>query len=981
MSPDDRLQAAFTTVGPSRKSQAITLGTLGGFVSLFPSKFDGTFLGKLGGLLSVRGSRQGVRTEPSLIVDLGVGLVYAEKLHNFFNGVLEFQNKENFSAFLSTGFSFMITGGSHAEIVAAATFTTTSDGLFIDALAVANGHAPQACKLLENQFVSSEDLLSLVNRSNSEGSFQKLGLGNFLLSLMAHVATFACTDEEVSVFLKANALGCEFYIKSGFTQCLPNTRLPEKLSQLVPFEHYDTSATKTLLLSKRLRKQTVIPPTSPTIAATAGEEETTPLHRSPSTSVASPVRCPIPANDANSSHDDSDAGSSSEENGTTPAVLTTRTSPRKVGGKEELVHRKRTALDGERTDAKTKRRRVEEKRFKAMATCVIEDSDDSSCEYDYGNYATNLTLDGKWIFPIKDFWEPQSKNSKELRASPLDKIEATHHLTQAEIFAKYPSTGTALPFGRVKILSQARSYQTDTDYCRRQGLQRCNVQFRLQDYVDFACVADQNRGIAVDYTSYRRAEQLIAVRVCSYKIPRTATITLLLENQRDRNKLVPEVRTLDVDLKWLRSSCHPEITKVIDDFVLGSKVMRIRGANIGTDDACSLSFSGSEERVEGFLSLPQGHKAVIHNVEQPKATDATQPDKREIWYDLQHRVTDQMRKFQKHLHLELDLRYAPPPPEDTTQIVKLKWIPSQKRQPIDGIWHGLFAVKVGVSQSNTTLQECSLTQEWVESAFSVAFLNECRSIANSGTTRRNAKKYLYIPAGDSRNVDDDPPPNDELLAGVGVHFQQGDLDSCLRHSMASALHTMGFAEEAKALALESSISGSTVLLVERAAQCVRKLFKRSNLVLKKVFATASSVAQVAQEDSSWPMVLIIQTSDGVYGSHAITTWKGMIFDSTSPHALQWSQRSLDWCSGLGSTCIGFSKVYRLCPENFGRVLPDSTIRVGTQVQSCVGVSNALGWVRRSQIKDKKRPYVVCYVDGKRAAWSLSEVMKYTLNKG
>ncbi len=311
-----------------------------------------------------------------------------------------------------------------------------------------------------------------------------------------------------------------------------------------------------------------------------------------------------------------------------------------------------------------------------------------------------------------------------------------------------------LPLGRVKILLQARSYQTNTDYCRRLGMQRCNIKFRIQDYVDFACVADQNRRIAVDYTSYRRAEQLLAVRVCSYKIPGTSTITLLLENQRDRNKLVAEVRTVDVDLKWLQNTCRPEITKVIDDFVLGSKVMRIRGANIGTADACSLSFSGCEERVEGFLSLPQGHKAVIHNVEQPKAADATQPYKRKIWYDLQHRVTDQMRKFQKNLHLRLGLSYAPPPPEDTTQIVKLKWIPSQKRQPIDGIWHGLFAVKVGVSQSNTTLQECSLSQEWVESAFSVAFLNECRTIATSGTTRRNVKKYLYIPAGDSRNAVD-----------------------------------------------------------------------------------------------------------------------------------------------------------------------------------------------------------------------------------
>jgi hypothetical protein len=253
--------------------------------------------------------------------------------------------------------------------------------------------------------------------------------------------------------------------------------------------------------------------------------------------------------------------------------------------------------------------------------------------------------------------------------------------------------------------------------------------------------------------------------------------------------------------------------------------------------------------------------------------------------------------------------------------------------------------------ASTTLQECSLTEDWVETAFSVAFRKECKDIA-AGDSMRNKNKYLYIPAGDARPVDDDPPPSEELLSAVSVQYQQGVFDSCLRHSMASAFHAMGFTREAMTLALEDSISGCTVALVERATQFVRKLFQESNLVLKRVFATATSVHQVTQEDHSWPLLLIIQTSDGVYGSHAVTAWNGMIFDSTCPFALRWSQTSLDWCSGQASTCIGFSKVYRLCPVNFGQMLPDSTLQIGTQIQGPSNNSHVLGWVRR--LPTKKR---------------------------
>jgi hypothetical protein len=138
-------------------------------------------------------------------------------------------------------------------------------------------------------------------------------------------------------------------------------------------------------------------------------------------------------------------------------------------------------------------------------------------------------------------------------------------------------------------------------------------------------------------------------------------------------------------------------------------------------------------------------------------------------------------------------------PKDTTQIVKLKWLPSKKSKhgAEDGIWHGLFTLNVGVSNSSTTLQECSLTQEWVISAlFSPAFRRECRDIATGRNSKQNPNKYLCIPAGDS-HPNDDP---EELVMEVSIHYQhiRGCPPlSCLRHSMSSAFHAMAFAEEAK----------------------------------------------------------------------------------------------------------------------------------------------------------------------------------------
>jgi hypothetical protein len=651
---------------------------------------------------------------------------------------------------------------------------------------------------------------------------------------------------------------------------------------------------------------------------------------------------------------------------------------------------KRNASDKGSTNAQTnkhnsnKRRKLEQALVAKMETCAIDASDASDAEFNYDNYATATTPTmgtGSWSLPIKDFWEPQDQNNEKFRA---DEPEPSHQLTQKEMYARYPLQKSPRAFGRSKIMQQAAYYKTHTELCQSEDRPRYNIEFKDQDYVDYACVADMNRPIAAVHGSYNPEEQLLAVKVSSYKLTKNDPLHMLKDNRNARNRLDRMERTVEVDWKWLKSTCRPMISQVIDEMALGSTVTRVRGANIGTADPLSLSFSGTTERVKGFLALPQGQEKVFYKVKQPAAPDSTEPNKREIWYDLQHKVTERMRNLQKTLHLEHGLEYAPPPPEDTTQIVRLKWLPSKKdgSKRDDGIWHGLFVVDMGEAKATSTQQECSLTTDWVESAFTLAFRKECKSMSAPSTIRRNEKKFLYIPAGDARTNNEDRPVSHQLLTEVRVEYQQGSLDSCLRHSMSSAIHAMGFIEEAKLLAREDGLSGSTVGLLAEAAQFVRKVFRKSNLVLMKVAPTQRAVDQVSQEDPRWPMVLALEASDGSSGSHAITTWNGMIFDSNLPSALRWTQRSLDWCSGNDSTCVGFSNVYRLCPPDFGHMVPESTLRVGTWIQPHSEGPGAPGWIKSLPTKkangQQKKGYVVAYPDGRKKELSALDVSEYAV---
>ena len=1032
----EQLKNVFGSANEPITGRSISLGPLLPFAPFFPAAYATS----LCTLAALRSSTRPPTTEASLQVNLGVGQTSDDdKLYSFLDSMLIFQSKDKFNAVLRHGYSLCIRGGTHQEIVAAVIFIASIDGLFIDVIAVAHGHAPGACRLAQSLFCADTDAQRSLIEQAVDGSFQNLGLGGFLLALVAQCAILKCTPNAASVFLKANADSVDFYEKRGFSLVSSDTPLPLELSRCVPSANYQTLGSDTVLLrlrgagpptpssspgprNKHPAQKTVIATQTARLARTPPpDSDTTPplyfkddtekkayykkknrdkkkrLAREKKAELArlekERLATELSSSSSSSSESDPEGKPKGKPKAKEPPTPPKTTKPAPAARKlrsQQSPPSKRKASDKGSKNPQTnklnsnKRRKLEQALVTKMETCEIDTSDESGAEFDYDNYATATTPTmgtGSCSLPIKDFWEPQDQNNKKFRA---DEPEPSHQLTQKEMYARYPLQTSPRAFGRSKIMQQAAYYKTETKLCQSQDRPRYNIEFEDQDYIDYACVADMNRPIAVVHGSYNPAEQLLAVKVSSYKLTKNDSLRNLKDNRNARNRLDRMERTVEVDLKWLKSTCRPMISQVIDEMALGSTVTRVGGANIGTADPFSLSFSGTTERVKGFLALPQGQEKVFYKVKQPAAPDVTEPDKREVWYDLQHKVTERMRNLQKTLHLEHGLEYAPPPPEDTTQIVRLKWLPSKKdgSKRDDGIWHGLFVVDMGEAKANSTQQECSLTTEWVESAFTLAFRKECKSMSAPSTIRRNEKKFLYIPAGDARTNNEDRPVSHQLLTEVRVKYQQGSLDSCLRHSMSSAIHAMGFIEEAKLLAREDGLSGSTVGLLAEAAQFVRKVFRKSNLVLMKVAPTMRAVDQVSQEDPRWPLVLALEANDGSSGSHAITTWNGMIFDSNLPSALRWTQRSLDWCSGNDSTCVGFSNVYRLCPPDFGHMLPESTLRVGTWIQPHSEGPGAPGWIKSLPTKkangQQKKGYIVAYPDGRKTELSALDVSEYAV---
>jgi hypothetical protein len=455
----------------------------------------------------------------------------------------------------------------------------------------------------------------------------------------------------------------------------------------------------------------------------------------------------------------------------------------------------------------------------------------------------------------------------------------------------------------------------------------------------------------------------VDVLVSSYQLGPLVTLRGILGNATARHKLNKRIRRVKVAIVWLESHCRPKIAAWLKESLFGATMHRIPGYD-GVASALALSFSGRPKRDATMVPLPKRHKPALFGHDN---------------YDMFDNVTDSLCLAMKKEAVAYGGTYLAPPPKNDTQIIKLKWAPSCKAKHSNardryGSWRGAFAVDTGASKA-VVLQECGLPRAWVEENFALLLRRECQDIALQLKSNRNPKKYVLIPAGDVHNAVADPPPASELLA-MPVRFQQGDKDTCLRDSLASALHAFGFSRQAVELSSNTQLAGCNLSLVGDVSAVVRKLFAKENLQLVKLFSHACSVAQIHDEEMSWPMVLVLMTNDGCYGTHAVTLWQGQIFDANLSYALRWSQQSLDWCSGKGSACVGFSRAFRLCPVHFGKqnAGPNGASRypIGKQVYQSDVVSDCIGWIMRLPSL-KKDTYHVHFTNGATTTMSDDEV--------
>jgi hypothetical protein len=212
-----------------------------------------------------------------------------------------------------------------------------------------------------------------------------------------------------------------------------------------------------------------------------------------------------------SSGSDDKADTDEEKETKQPAAMALRSAPSQIEIENNVPGvEEKNAKQTARNNA-NKRKQKEKTRVAKMETCAIATSDKSDSEFDFQHFTTTQKPADDWTLPIKDFWEPQANNNKKFRSSS-SKPEKNHHLTQNEIYAKYPLTpGKALPIGRKKILVRAQLYKASTEEHRAKGIKGYTMGFTEQQYLDFACIADLHRPLVVDHQSYNPDKEYLAV--------------------------------------------------------------------------------------------------------------------------------------------------------------------------------------------------------------------------------------------------------------------------------------------------------------------------------------------------------------------------------------------------------------------------------------------------------------------------------------
>ena len=162
----------------------------------------------------------------------------------------------------------------------------------------------------------------------------------------------------------------------------------------------------------------------------------------------------------------------------------------------------------------------------------------------------------------------------------------------------------------------------------------------------------------------------------------------------------------------------------------------------------------------------------------------------------------------------------------------------------------------------------------------------------------NRAKFIPIPAGACcpSFIHKFPKLSRQMAAlGVPVHFQQGKRDTCLTSSLASALHFIGWEEEANKLETigQSYVEGRAdqlAMLYHIIHDIMPRWLEPKRIRKKEALALLQQ-----QHDYGTIKLCVLEGSDGSK-NHAVTIFGNLIFDSNEQLALPLERHALDYCT-------------------------------------------------------------------------------------
>ena len=225
-------------------------------------------------------------------------------------------------------------------------------------------------------------------------------------------------------------------------------------------------------------------------------------------------------------------------------------------------------------------------------------------------------------------------------------------------------------------------------------------------------------------------------------------------------------------------------------------------------------------------------------------------------------------------------------------------------------FYGLFGYHVDKSA-----REMKLEQEWVMENFKAEFLINVQLVSKK---LGNAKRWILVPAGDSRFATQQDVPISVLelnfglcyLKDLSIHYPQGEEKLCVPCSFASGMHLVGlrclatavYSRRFSMMNLDAETQVNTLYDISKDYATKNDIGKKFNMSMYRYDETTETLDLRNADIDPDTLLFVIPIGTDGGTAHAFCVWNSsenglMIIDSNDEYPLAFSRRALDFCCG------------------------------------------------------------------------------------